>query len=181
MGWSDGQYGGPPLDVNEQFVHFARSGELVPLDEQMAGRARNSPVSTAALAIIALCGFTGLVVTATALVGGVDESQLTIGALTLIVAAALSVPAGYLAHSQRMTPPAVQVSAASILPPELLRAGHWIHCHGAWARIDEIGPLQDETVSALISTGDLIQISKPVAVAGGVFRPSADPTYKLRS
>ena len=72
------------------------------------------------------------------------------------------------------------VRPAAVLPPELIRTGNWIHRNGAWLRVEQIGRDGSGRVQALVSSGELLELSTPVTIAGDEFRSSKDPVAALR-
>ena len=68
----------------------------------------------------------------------------------------------------------------AVLPPELLRSGNWVYRSGAWARIEQVGRDGNGTLTALLSSGEVIDLTTPLTVAGDEFRPTADPVATLR-
>ena len=174
MGWVEQR----PRDATQQLLEFAESGRLVDLDKEAAVDARDkvSTVLVMVFAAIAVGIGASLVISA---MRGRTAVEATVGFGLIAVGLSLLLPAVRLVRLHAASA-GVEVRPGAVLPPELVRSGNWIHREGAWIRVDEIGRDGAGTLTALLSTGEVIDLVNPVTIAGGTFRPTVDPVASLR-
>jgi hypothetical protein len=164
----------PLPDSTAQMLEYAETGRLLP------GRNEESASSLITLTIIA----GGAIGAGTALV---LLGMFAFGAALAVLAGALLVVAGL-----ATLPPAVRllreamstvipVRPGAVLPPGLVKEGCWIHRSGGWVRVEQIGRDGTGTITALVSTGKVIELRTPVTIAGDAFRPIRDPMASLRN
>lgn len=175
MGWIDRR----PQDANEQILEFASSGRLIDLDPRTAVHAADKSSTVFAMVLAAAAvgvGATLLVIAA------VTESMLAalVGLSVITVSLALLLPAVRLVRMHTSSR-AATVKPGAVLPPELVRQGNWIYRGGAWNRVEQIGRGGEGDLTALLSSGEVIDLTAPVTIAGGDFRPVSDPVASLRS
>lgn len=175
MGWMDRR----PRDVNEQLLEFAASGRLVELDSRAAVHATDKASTVFAMVLAAAALGVGV---SLLVIAAVSESlAAAMGGLSVVVVSlSLLLPSIRLVRLH--TPnTAVTVKPGAVLPPELVREGNWIYRAGAWTRIEQIGNNGTGTLTALLSSDEVIELNAPVTIAGGEFRPATDPVASLRS
>ncbi|MEO0494246.1 MAG: hypothetical protein AAF081_12605 [Actinomycetota bacterium] len=175
MGWIDRR----PRDANEQMLEFASSGRLVDLDPGAAVHATDKSSTVFAMVLTAAAvgvGATLLVIAA------VTESLIAaiIAFSVITVSLALLLPSIRLVRLHTSSR-AAMVKPGAVLPPELVREGNWIYRGGAWNRVEQIGRGGEGDLTALLSSGEVIDLTAPVTIAGGDFRPVVDPVASLRS
>lgn len=167
-----------PRDANEQMLEFAESGRLVELDPRHAVHAADKSSTVFAMLLSAAAGGVGatLVVIAAA-----SESlwAAVVGCSVITVSLSLLLPSIRLVRLHTPST-AVAVKPGAVLPPELVREGNWIYRGGAWNRVAQIGRDGSGVTTALLSSGEVIDLTSPVTIAGGSFRPSIDPVASLR-
>ena len=172
MGWIERR----PGDVTEQLLEYARSGRLV----DGAPTTRDDLRSTAALIVgAAITLGAGLALVASGLLGVTGDTATLVAVMVTLGALAILVPGLRLLITIPRSRP-VKVRPAAVLPPDLVRVGNWIHREGAWLRVEQIGVDGGGTVHALLSSGDVVELTVPVTIAGDDFRPSVDPVAELR-
>ncbi|MEM9202339.1 MAG: hypothetical protein AAGC53_11785 [Actinomycetota bacterium] len=174
MGWMERR----PRDVNEQVLEFAKTGRLVDLDPREAVHAADK--ASTVFAMVLSSAATG--VGATLLViAAVTESLMAalVGFSVIAVSLALLLPSIRLVRLHTPST-AVTMKPGAVLPPELVREGNWIYRAGAWNRVEQIGRDGTGITSALLSSGEVIDLTSPVTIAGGEFRPGVDPVGALR-
>lgn len=174
MGWTDRR----PRDANEQILEFASSGRLVDLDPRVAVHAADKGSTVFAMVLTAAAVGIGATLLVIAVI---TESFLaTIVGLSIItISLAILLPAIRLVRLH--TPTAgVAVKPGAVLPPELVRAGNWIYRSGAWNLVEQVGRDGTGSLTALLSSGEVIDLTAPVTIAGGAFRPTTDPVASLR-
>ena len=162
-----------PRDANEQMLEFAESGRLVDLDPRKAVHASDKASTVFAMVLAAATT-------------GVGATLLVIATATESLTAAIAISLSLLLPSIRLvrlhTPStAVTVKPGAVLPPELVREGNWIYRAGVWNRVEQIGRGGSGATTVLLSSGEIIDLTSPVTIAGGAFRPSYDPVASLRS
>jgi hypothetical protein len=171
--------GSDPGDASEQLIVFARDGRLVSADADVRPLHRLHLVSLVLGAAFAGTAFGAAV----ALGWAADLHSPALGAAVVMLALigiGLLTATALSARDRAQRATSVQVRPGAVLPPDLLRAGNWIHRAGGWVRIDEVGHEGMGRITALLSTGELITIDSPVTIAGGAFRPVKDPVEALR-
>ena len=174
MGWMEQR----PRNANEQMLEFAESGRLVELDPREAVHAADKGSTVFAMVLSAIATGVG----ATLLVIAVASESLwaaIVGCSVITISLSLLLPSIRLVRLHTPST-AVAVKPGAVLPPELVREGNWIYRGGAWNRVEQIGRDGTGTTTALLSSGDVIELSSPVTIAGGEFRPSIDPVASLR-
>jgi hypothetical protein len=167
------------LDANEQMLEFAESGRLIELDPRAAVHAADKASTVFAMVLSAAATGVG----ATLLVIAAATESLTaaiIGCSVVTISLSLLFPSVRLVRLHTPST-AVEVKPGAVLPPELVRAGNWIYRSGAWNRVEQVGRDGTGSTTALLSSGEVIELSSPVTIAGGEFRPSVDPVASLRS
>lgn len=159
----------------DQFLRFASTG-LIATSPPASGR-RVVPVYIAAAAG-GLATLLGAATIAVALI--VDRGLAVIGIGTTLVAtgATITLVAAYLGRFERGDDLAIRPTPGAVLPPDLLRAGHWIHHQGAWTRVREVGAANEGIATVLVSSGEILDVDRPITVAGGAFAP-AEPRIDL--
>ena len=162
--------------MTSQILEYAETGRLVegPSDKRDEQRGTIALVVTAALV---LGGGLSLVADGALSHGG--HAVTLVGIMCTLGSLAILLPAIRLLRTARPGTP-VKVRPAAVLPPELIRTGNWIHRNGAWLRVEQIGRDGGGRVQALVSSGELLELSTPVTIAGDEFRPSEDPVAALR-
>lgn len=173
MGWIERR----PRDVTSQILEYAESGRLVegPRVE------RDDQKGTIALVVVAaLVLGGGLSLAAAGALGSGERTTTLVAIMAALGALAILVPSIRLL---RVTPAGkpVTVRPAAVLPPELVREGNWIHRDGAWLRVQHVGRDGGGRIHALLSSGDVVELTTPTTIAGGDFRPAHDPVASLRS
>lgn len=172
MGWIERR----PHDVTSQILEYARTGRLV----EGPTITRDDQRSTIALVVVAALALGGGLSLAAAGALGNGTSTVTLVAIMGSVGAlAILVPSIRLLRSTPATKP-VKVRPAAVLPPDLVRVGNWIHRGGAWVRVEQIGRDGGGRVTALLSSGDVVELTTPCTIAGDDFRPTDDPVAALR-
>ena len=174
MGWMERR----PRDANEQMLEFAESGRLVELDPRQAVHASDKASTVFAMVLAAAATGVG----ATLLVIAAVWESLTaaiIGCSVVTISLSLLLPSIRLVRLHTPST-AVAVKPGAVLPPELVREGNWIYRGGAWNRIEQIGRDGSGATTVLLSSGEVIDLTSPVTIAGGEFRPSSDPVASLR-
>ena len=157
------------IDATSQLLEFAERGRLIP--PRINGVPTVSglsplPVVVAASTVIGL----GMAICVSGIISGATVAiVMGIGAISAGIA--LLVPALNAVRHDHDTEHVVDIQPAAVIPPRRLKAGMWIEREGAWVRVDEAGVAQGGAITALLSTGDVIDLSHPVTVAGGPFRP----------
>ncbi len=86
-------------------------------------------------------------------------------------ALAVLVPTVSARRSRRRPSHMVRVERAELRPVAALKRGHWINHAESWARIDEAGFGSGGRRSALLSSGEIIDLREPMLVATGRFEP----------
>lgn len=177
MGWTERG----PRDVNEQFLEYAEQGRLVPLpaDARIRSARRNPLAVFITIAALASAGF-GAAVALVADGPSRSAALLAGGAVTGIALLAVLIAAGSALNDRAHEHGAILLTPGAVLPPDLLHPGNWFQRAGAWVRIEEIGRDGGGQVSALLSTGEVVLLDSPVTIAGGRYRPVADPLEPLR-
>lgn len=168
-----------PSDANEQMLEFAESGRLVELDPREAVHAADKASTVFAMVLAAAATGVGT----TLLVIAAASRSLTaaiVGFSVITISLSLLLPSIRLVRLHTPST-AVAVKPGAVLPPELVREGNWIYRGGAWNRVDQVGRDGSGVMTALLSGGEVIELTSPVTIAGGDFRPSIDPVASLRS
>jgi hypothetical protein len=165
-----------PRDVTEQFLEYARTGRLV---DGTAPRNDDLRSAAALVVVAALSLGAGLALVGSGLLGATGETTTLVAIMVVLGALAILVPGIRLLASLPRTRP-VTVRPAAVLPPELVRVGNWIHRNGAWLRVEQIGRDGSGATHALLSSGDVVELTLPVTIAGDDFRPVVDPVAELR-
>lgn len=167
-----------PEDATQQLLEYASSGRLIDLDQHAIVDARDK----AATVLVMILAATTVGVGATLVISAVRSRstvEATVGFGLIAVGLSLLLPAVRLVRLHTATA-GVEIRPGAVLPPDLVQAGNWIHRDGAWARVDEIGRDGTGTLTALLSTGEVIDLLTPITIAGGTFRPVTDPVAPLR-
>lgn len=174
MGWIDRR----PRDANEQILEFASSGRLIDLDPRTAVHAADKGSTVFAMVLAAAAVGVGATLV---MIAAVTESLLAafVGLSVITVSLALLLPAVRLVRMHTSSR-AAMVKPGAVLPPELVRQGNWIYRGGAWNRVEQIGRGGEGDLTALLSSGEVIDLTAPVTIAGGDFRPVSDPVATLR-
>ncbi len=166
-----------PRNVNEQLVDYAEHGYVIDIDSPSHSRGIRVSISIVILSTI-------LIAIGTAIVGmpvGMLHSTIReiLGSVIAALGLALLVASVHHLYDMAMATTSVKIKPGAVIPPELVKPGNWIHRHGAWARVDEIGHDHTGRISALLSSGDVVYLDSTVTIAGDAFRPSRDPLSDL--
>ena len=174
MGWIEER----PQDATEQLLEYASSGRLIDLDRRALVDARDKATTVVVMVLAATTVGVGaaLIISATRSRSAVEA---TVGFGLIAIGLSLLLPAVRLVRLHTASA-GVEVRPGAVLPPDLVQPGNWIHRDGAWARVDEIGRDGTGTLTALLSTGEVIDLLTPITIAGGTFRPNFDPVASLR-
>lgn len=164
----------PPPDSTAQILEYAESGRLVPALPE----GRSHPLVALTVAGGVALG-AGAVLLLTGALGVHQPISLLAAGLLLITGLAILAPAVRLLR--RSMSPVIPVRPGAVLPPDRIREGFWIHRQGGWVRVEQIGRSGGGKISALISTGDVIELRRAVTVAGDEFRPVQNPLVSLRT
>lgn len=172
VGWIERR----PQDVTSQILEYAESGRLVegPRTEREEQRATIALVVVAALVLGG-----GLSLAASGALGSSSDTTTLVAIMCALGALAILVPAIRLLRVGPTGKP-VRIRPAAVLPPELVRRGNWIHRDGAWMRVEHVGRNGGGRIHALLSSGDIVELTTPVTIAGDHFRPTHDPVESLR-
>ena len=175
MGWMERR----PRNANEQMLEFAESGRLVELDPREAVHASDKASTVFAMVLAAAATGVG---TTLVVIAAASESLTAaiVGFSVIAVSLSLLLPSIRLVRLHTPST-AVAVKPGAVLPPELVREGNWIYRSGAWNRVEQIGRDGSGLTTALLSSGEVIDLTSPVTIAGGEFRPTVDPVASLRS
>ncbi len=161
------------FDATSQLIEFAERGRLITHRTNPAANSKGlSPVPVVVVAS-AVTGLGVAVVASGILVGAIAIAVM--GAGVVFASLAMLVPALGALRQNHETDHVVDIRPAAVLPPLKLQQGNWIELDDAWVRIDEAGRDHSGSVTALLSTGDIIELCHPVTVAGGPFRPLDEP------
>ena len=172
--WSEGR----PQDANEQLIEFAATGRLVEIDPR--ARVNAADKSSTVLVLVLTSAALGVGITMLVIAAQSSSVLATIVGFSL-VAMSLALLLPTLRLVQLHTPTVgVAPKPGAVLPPELLRAGNWVYRSGAWARIEQVGRDGNGAMTALLSSGEVIDLTTPLTVAGDAFRPTSDPVAALR-
>jgi len=172
MGWIERR----PRNVTSQILEYAESGRLVegprnPRDDQ---RGTIALVVTAALVLGG-----GLSLVGNGALGDGGQTVTLVALICVLGSLAILVPSIRLLRTEPTAAP-VKVRPAAVLPPELVHTGNWIHRDGAWVRVEQVGRDGGGRIQALVSSGELLELTSPVTIAGDDFRPVSDPVASLR-
>lgn len=157
----------PLPDSTAQMLEYAQSGRLVPGCGNKHSRS-----------LIGLCVFAGGAIGTGLLLGllgllVVGQPLATLGgALLLLIGLTVLAPTVRLLRESMST--VIPVRPGAVVPPEMVKKGCWIHRHGGWVRIEQVGRGGGGSITALISTGEVIDVRTPVTIAGDAFRPVHD-------
>ncbi len=167
-----------PQDATEQLLEYATTGRLIDLDQRASVDARDK-ASTVLVMVLAAAtvGIGASLIISAMRSRSLVEAAVGFGLVT--VGLSLLLPAVRLVRLHAASA-GVEVRPGAVLPPELVQAGNWIHRDGAWARVDQVGRDGGGRLTALLSTGEVIDLLTPITIAGGTFRPSVDPIASLR-
>ena len=172
--WSEGR----PLDANEQVIEFAATGRLVEIDP--SARVNAAEKSSTVLVLVLTSAALGVGVTMLVIAAQSSSILATIVGFSLVaMSLALLLPTLRLVQLHSPTV-GVAPKPGAVLPPELLRTGNWVYRSGAWARIEQVGRDGNGSMTALLSSGEVIDLTTPLTVAGDAFRPTSDPVAALR-
>jgi hypothetical protein len=172
MGWIDKR----PRDVTSQILEYAESGRLLEGPRTDRDDQRGT-IAVIVIATLVLGG--GISLAANNALRGTGETVTLIAIMCAIGALAILVPAIRLLRTAPVGKP-VRLRPAAMLPPELVRAGNWIHRDGAWLRVEQVGPDGTGRIQARLSSGDIVEFAKPMTIAGDAFRGTSDPVASLR-
>ncbi len=166
-----------PRNVNEQLVEYAEHGYVIDIDSPSHSHGIRISVSVVVLSTI-------LIAFGTAVMGmpvGMLHSTLreVVGSVITALGLALLIASVHHLYEMAIATTSVEIKPGAVVPPELVKPGNWIHRHGAWARVDEIGHDHTGRISALLSSGDVVYLDSTVTIAGDVFRPTRDPLSDL--
>ncbi len=167
-----------PRDATEQLLEFADSGRLADLDRRATVDARDKASTVVVMVFAAITTGIGISLLVSAMRGR-SSVEASVGFGLIAVGLSLLLPAVRLIRMHAASA-GVEIRPGAVLPPELIRVGNWLHREGAWARVDQIGRDGAGALTALLSTGEVVDLTKPVTIAGGAFRPSNDPVASLR-
>lgn len=154
------------FDATLQLLEFAEAGRLRTPDDARAEAFAPATVMVASSVGLAL----GAAVTVLAAV----KTEALVALMGIgVIAAALTVliPALNGLRAQRHLAAAVRIERADYRPIDLLQRGNWINHAGTWVRIDQAGTSNAGSRSALLSSGEIINLREPVLVATGRFEP----------
>lgn len=169
---------GRPRDANEQLIEYARTGRLVDLDARVG--TSSSDLASTILVLVLTSASLGVGVTLLVAAARNDSVAAAAAGFSLVVVSlAMLLPTIRLIRVQSPSI-GITVKPGAVLPPELLRSGNWIHRSGAWARVEQVGRDGNGTLTALLSSGEVIDLTTPLTVAGADFRPASDPVASLR-
>ncbi len=154
-----------PSGPNEQLSRFAATGELIELEQPP--RSAQNDRNTLVLVVIgaSLANGAGLTLV---LIGGATGVVLGLGIGA--VSTSLLLPALQLLRSYTAAL-GLSIRPGAVLPPDLIRVGHWIFRDGAWVRVDEVNRNTDGVVVVLLSSHDIVELASPTTVAAEAFRP----------
>jgi len=157
------------FDATSQLLEFAERGRLV---TRRPIRPENAAMSSLPIVVIAsaLIGLGAAILAAGLNTGSFPLAAMGGGATAASLA--LLIPALSALHQTADSNRVVDIRPAAVLPPRSVQPGNWIERNGAWVRVDEAGRSRRGAITALLSTGDVIELSHPVTVAGGPFRPA---------
>ncbi|MDW3220589.1 MAG: hypothetical protein R8F63_18430 [Acidimicrobiales bacterium] len=162
--------------MTSQILEYAESGRLV----EGPRAAKDDQKGAIALVVVAaLVLGAGLALTTSGALGSGDDTTTLVAIMCTLGALAILVPGIRLLRTTPAGKP-VKVRPAAVLPPELVRQGNWIHRDGAWMRVEHVGRDGGGRIHALLSSGDVVELSTPVTIGGDEFRPSHDPVESLR-
>lgn len=167
-----------PHDVTDQLIEFADTGRLVPVERDTRGLDHRQ-VILFALSVTALGGIGGALIVS-AVTGSGSPIVVAVAVLTSVLFVGFIVIAANALHHRFARRDRVDIDAGAVLPPELIEVGNWIKQGSAWTRIDEVGRDGGGRVTALLSTGEVVHLTRPTTIAGGAFRPARDPVADLR-
>jgi hypothetical protein len=165
-----------PQDVASQILEYAESGRLIEGPRNMEDEKRGT-IALVVTAALVLGG--GLSLAADGALGSGSHTVTLVAIMCTLGSFAILVPSIRILRTTRPGNP-VKVRPAAVLPPDLVRSGNWIHRNGAWVRVEQIGRDGGGRIQALVSSGELLELSTPVTIAGDEFRPSKDPVAALR-
>lgn len=165
-----------PRDVTSQILEYAESGRLVDGPPQ-EGADQTTSIAVVVAAAIALG--VGLSLSATGSLAHDGQRITIVGLMIAVGALAALVPAIRLLRVVPTDNP-VKIRPAAVLPPELVQQGNWIHRDGAWVRVEHVGRNGGGRIHALLSSGEVAELSTPTTIAGDDFRPYRDPVASLR-
>ncbi len=165
-----------PRNVTSQLLEYAESGRLIE-GPKTAPDDQRGTIALVVIAAVLLGG--GLSLAATGALGEGGQTTTLVAIMCAVGALAILVPSLRLLRTAPVETP-VTIRPAAVLPPELVHVGNWIHRDGAWLRVDQIGRDGSNRVQVLLSSGELIELTNPVTIAGDAFRPTHDPVASLR-
>lgn len=158
-----------PRSITEQFVRFAESGHLEDLDPSV--RADHEDRAPAVKLMVASSLAVGVGLTL-ALLGVVDASARAIVAGLGVFAIAFAyLLIGLREVLQHVPRGGIDIRPGAVLPPTSVSPGNWLLSENGWARVEQLGRSGDGTTMALLSNGEVVDLARPVTVAGGDFRP----------
>jgi len=157
------------FDATSQLLEFAERGRLVTRRSNRSEYAAMSPLPIVVVASV-LIGLGAAILAAGLNTGSFPLAAMGGGATAASLA--LLIPALGALRQTADSNLVVDIRAAAVLPPRSVQPGNWIERDGAWVRVDEAGRGRRGAITALLSTGDVIELSHPVIVAGGPFRPA---------
>ncbi len=167
-----------PHDATEQLLEYAETGRLIALDPRTRIEARDKASIVIVMVFSAITVGAGMSLVISAM-RGFSTVEVTVGLGLVALGLSLLLPALRIVH-QHTASHGVEIQPGAVLPPQLVRSGNWIYREGAWTRIDQVGHDGAGKLTALLSTGEVIDLLNPITIAGGSFRPTSDPVSSLR-
>ena len=167
-----------PQDATEQLLEYANSGRLVELDQRSIVDARDKTSTVVVMVLAATTVGIGAALVISAMRSR-SALEATVGFGLVAIGLSLLLPAVRLVRLHTASA-AVEIRPGAVLPPDLVQPGNWIHRDGAWARVDQVGRDGSGMLTALLSTGEVIELLTPITIAGGTFRPTVDQVASLR-
>jgi len=162
--------------VTSQILEYAESGRLV--EGQNANNDdQKGTIGLVVVAALVLVGGSSLAANSARDDGG--QTVTLVAIMCALGSLAILVPAIRLL---RVTPAGkpVKIRPAAVVPPDLVREGNWIHRDGAWLRVQHVGRDGGGRIHALVSSGEVVELSTATTIAGDDFRPTQDPVVSLR-
>ncbi len=157
------------FDATSQLLEFAERGRLV---TRLHSRSDYTDMSPLPIVVVA-SAMIGLGIAI--LVAGLDAGRpvvVAMGGGATLASLAMLLPALSALRQHNEPETTVDIRAAAVVAPRSVKPGNWIQQDDAWVRVDEAGHGHNGCVTALLSTGAVIELSHPITVAGGPFSPS---------
>lgn len=162
--------------MTSQILEYAETGRLVEGPRQQRDEQR-SAILVVVLAALALGA--GIALAVNGAFASERRSTVFIALLCALGALTILVPSVRLLRSTVPSKP-VKIRPGAVVQPELVREGNWIHRSGAWVRIESLGRDGAGRLQALLSSGEIVELTTPQTIAGDDFRPVVDPVASLR-